>query len=81
MLGVARLACHPARLTRRGRRRGRGLDAIEPLEALGDVGARAPPVIDGKTGARGGHEQQDEQQLMAAVVRHARTIARGRAGF
>src|SRR5207244_7833500 len=46
VLGVARLACHPARLTPRGRRRGRGLDAIEPPEAPDDVGARTPPVIE-----------------------------------
>jgi hypothetical protein len=35
-------------------------------------------VVDGETGAGGGREQKDEQQLVPGVERHAWTIARRR---
>ena len=65
----------PDRCAWRGRAR---LGAIEGLEALDQLGLGATPVIDAEAGARGTGEEQDEQELMARVERHARTIARGR---
>jgi hypothetical protein len=76
----ARSLGRSSRLARGRRGRDGPLDAIQPFEALDQLGAGAAPVIDGEAGPGGADEQQDEQELVTSVERHARTIPRAGAG-